>query len=452
MCGFLFCSFDVPDTMLEKSAYNVVKRGPDKTSILKRNGSTYVHYLLHITGKMTEQPIVSDDETEFLLYNGEVYNYQDLGTYESDGPSILDAYCNEGINGFQKLDGEYSGVIHRPSENKAVIFRDVFGTKPIYMAYDSRGLGVASYVSQLRSLNFQQILKVPVNSVLVIDIPSGRVEMKAFRSFDLNQHKDSYDDWCNAFQDAVKKRTSNSNVNYFIGLSSGYDSGLIAAVMTDIGVDFKSYSIQAAEDVGVMRQRASLVKHNEFMHLTKDQYDIQQSFLIANCEPYESPPRQTRHNGYSILKDKGAIGTGIICEKAVAEGCRVYISGQGSDEIISDYGHAGRMAPGFLHSTIAGNFPNDLSKVFPWENFFTGTQEEFLAKDEHVGGTYGLESRYPFLDYNLVQEFLWLSPKLKNFNYKAPIDFMLRKMKFPFASQGLFSKVGFRANSNFKKA
>jgi asparagine synthetase B (glutamine-hydrolysing) len=128
----------------------------------------------------------------------------------------------------------------------------------------------------------------------------------------------------------------------------------------------------------------------------------------------------------------------------------VYISGQGSDEILSDYGHNGIVAPGFLHSTIAGRFPSDLSSVFPWENFFGGTQEEFLTKDENVGGTYGLECRYPFLDYNVVQEFLWLHPDLKNANYKSPIFHTLQKKQYPLAPNGLYGKVGFRANSGFR--
>jgi len=32
--------------------------------------------------------------------------------------------------------------------------------------------------------------------------------------------------------------------------------------------------------------------------------------------------------------------------------------------------------------------------------------ESYLAKEEYVGGAYGIESRYPFLDKKVVQEFL----------------------------------------------
>ena len=65
---------------------------------------------------------------------------------------------------------------------------------------------------------------------------------------------------------------------------------------------------------------------------------------------------------------------------AKKDGCRVYLSGQGSDEIICDYGFDGKKAKGFLHSTFSGRFPHNLESIFPWENFFGGTQQEFLQK------------------------------------------------------------------------
>lgn len=63
----------------------------------------------------------------------------------------------------------------------------------------------------------------------------------------------------------------------------------------------------------------------------------------------------------------------------------------------------------------------ELSSVFPWLNFFLGTQRDYLAKEESTAGAHGVETRYPFLDRNLVQEFLWLSADTKNALYKASL-------------------------------
>lgn len=446
MCGFLYASFKIDEELLKSSEDLVQRRGPDHTNVEYIDGETFVHYLLHITGEKTPQPLKSGNIK--LVYNGEVYNYQDLGSFKSDGYSILESYTSSGAKGLKNLDGEFSGVIK--DDDTLVLFRDTFGTKPMFMAWDSRGICVGSYASQLKKLGFTNISTVPLNSIISMDLKNQNMSKLEYRSFDLRQHKDSFDDWEQAFYNAMQKRTNNTQVSYFIGLSSGYDSGLISCFLNELKVDYKSYSILAAEDANVLKARGALAPHNEFIHLSQQEYEAQKTFLENHCEPFTTPPRRTRANGYSVLKDKGAVGTGIVCEKAKQAGCKVYISGQGSDEILSDYGHAGRVAPGFLHSTIGGYFPPDLSTVYPWENFFGGTQEEFLAKDENVGGTYGLECRYPFLDFDLVQEFLWLKNDLKNANYKSPIFHVLTKRGFPIAPNGLFSKVGFRANSGFR--
>jgi len=64
----------------------------------------------------------------------------------------------------------------------------------------------------------------------------------------------------------------------------------------------------------------------------------------------------------------------------------------------------------------------------------------YLTKEEYVGGSYGIECRYPFLDFDVVQEFLWLSTKLKNGNYKNVLHNYMVENNFPF-EEG--QKIGF---------
>ena len=70
-------------------------------------------------------------------------------------------------------------------------------------------------------------------------------------------------------------------------------------------------------------------------------------------------------------------------------------------------------------------------RSFPMEKFFgENTQRAYLMKEEIVTSTYGMEGRYPFLDKNLIQEFLWLHPDLKNNNYKSVIHNYLKLNNF----------------------
>jgi asparagine synthetase B (glutamine-hydrolysing) len=129
---------------------------------------------------------------------------------------------------------------------------------------------------------------------------------------------------------------------------------------------------------------------------------------------------------------------GHICSRGKKEGQLIYLSGSGADEIFSDYGFNG--IKHVRHSTIGGNFPDDLDSVFPWKNFFGNTQRAYLMKEEYVSGSFGIEGRYPFLDKQVVQEFLWLKPELKNQNYKSVLHWYLMKESYPFDHQ---QKVGF---------
>ena len=140
------------------------------------------------------------------------------------------------------------------------------------------------------------------------------------------------------------------------------------------------------------------------------------------------------------------MGLSAICNRANGEGRRIYFSGQGADEIISDYGFGGKKI--YKHSGFGGLFPAQMNGFFPWHSFYDGTQIQYLNKEEYVAGHFGIETRYPFLDRNLVQEFLWLTHDLKNSKYKSVLDEYLSVNNFPFQAQ---EKRGFHVIEKGKK-
>ena len=131
-----------------------------------------------------------------------------------------------------------------------------------------------------------------------------------------------------------------------------------------------------------------------------------------------------------IQNDSGSIGLSMVCNYAKKDGNIVSLSGSGADEIFSDYGMFGQKI--FEHSNFGGHFPENLEDIFPWASFYGSSMESYLVKEEYIAGSYGIETRYPFLDKNVVQEFLWLSPHLKNLNYKSVIFTYLNMLNYPF--------------------
>jgi asparagine synthetase B (glutamine-hydrolysing) len=444
MCSFIFNT--APIANLAEANFFSCRRGPDATTELRIDNYHLVHNLLSITGAFTTQPFSKGDI--HAIYNGQIYNFKEFNpNYSSDGECLIDLYEESGPTFTRNLDGEFALLILDLKRQRIIISTDIFGTKPLWLALNGKDLGVATYKSSLAALSYTEIRQVPPNTTIVYNISTHSIDDELLiHEFDLRQYKDSYHDWIEAFSQSIRKRAAGLREKVFIGLSGGYDSGGIACELLRQGLHFHSYSLSAKENLEVIFNRVEKISNSRFLSLSKEEYVAEKAFLKETSEPYECPARPPhRPDGYLVTNDKGAVGTGVICRLARNDGCKIYLSGQGSDEIMSDYGFAGAAAKGVAHTDLYGYYPSELIDVFPWTNFFEGTQREFLYKDESVGGAYGIECRYPYLDKMLVQEFLWLSQDLKNQRYKAPLGYYFQKFGFPF-SEGLESKVGFCAD------
>ena len=376
----------------------IQKRGQDFTSTIERNGLTFVHNLLSITGEFVPQPYQDDDIV--CLYNGEIYNHKFI---KSDGENLIPLYKKYGTDFPKYLDGEWAIALYDFNKKRAVFAADLFATKPLWR----NELECASYQSGVGGH------KISANTVEVVYF-NGEEELKEIHQWDLNQYKDTYDDWTRAFEKAVKKRVAKG---CFLGLSSGYDSGAIVCELLREKVDFKAYIIEGREDVRVLAERMKLLTKYEYVKKT-DNFKEELAWITNNVEDFKY-----KGGGESIHKDSAALGLSKICRRAHAEGRKVYLSGQGADEIIADYA----LYP--KQSTFKGKFP---PKLTLWENFYDGCQYSYIGKEEYIAGSHSIETRYPFLDKDVVQEFLWLKPELKNKNYKAPIHEYLIKNNFPF--------------------
>jgi asparagine synthetase B (glutamine-hydrolysing) len=434
------CGFGVTNRIgLEKVNKYCQRRGPDLTNSKIINSVEFLHNLLHITGDITPQPFNKNDIA--CVFNGEIYNFKSFGSYSSDGECLIDLYTIHGEEFTKFLDGEFALCLVDFSKNKIIISVDTFSCKPLWYDFDSTQFCIASYNSQLIGLNFKNGKKLQSNTTEIYDLKNLKLKSKfKNKSFDLRQHKNSFDDWIESFRNSIKKRTQNTPHKMFCGMSSGYDSGAIAFELQKQNANFKSYTILNNENDEILKSRLKIIKSSDSFLLTSDEFQKWKAEINQNCEDFS-------YKGYSIKGDQASMGLSAICNRARSEGRRIYFSGQGADEIISDYGFGGRKI--YKHSGFGGLFPENLEGFFPWHSFYDGTQIQYLNKEEYVAGHFGIETRYPFLDNELVQEFLWLSPKLKNSKYKSCLDEYLRVNNFPYEHGG---KRGFHVTEKGGKA
>ena len=457
-CSFLVTRSSATDEDLHAANYFLKHRGPDATNVRWRRGVAFMHNLLSITGPFTVQPFVDRTNDVVALFNGEIYNFRELGVGEdlrSDGEALLPSYSKHGETFARVFRGEFAIAIADFKHDLLITMTDTFGTKPFWRASDADGQwGISSYRSALDSLGFSRAKELPCNTIEVRQLHTFAL-LRSHRvfSFDLRQHKTSLRDWEMAFDESMRRRIGGVRHPIFIGLSAGLDSGMVGMKLARARKPHHIFSIlNGYENQSVVTARHAYAKdilgsamgYVDAITLSRENYAKSRRWLLQHAEEYKytnnlpaTTPRGERRPRMfwdDLRGDPGAIGLSIICERAHPLGLRIYLSGAGSDEIYSDYGNS-------TWCSFCGTFPDNLSAIFPWPGFYGTSQRNFLRTEEHVAGAHGMEGRYPFLDVDLVQEFLWLSVELKNRALKYPILETMRKYSYPRPTR----KTGFNA-------
>lgn len=436
MCGINIIK--LLNNTIEALNYHCAMRGPDLTNVREIHGYTFIHNLLHITGDITPQPFYDEEADIVCIYNGEIYNYKSFGNYASDGLCLIPLYKTYGKDFIKQLDGEFAIALFDFNNKNFILSTDTFSTKPLFYSLEGGNLMISSYKTCIERNKMTRIHKVPANTTLVFDLHTyDKISEDIIFNFNIVQYKNTYDDWCKTFDRAIQKRTDTTQ-KVFVSLSSGYDSGLICASLNNLGKTYKTYSVLGSENADVLNTRIR-INHQKFelYRLNPTVTDNYKTIIDGRCSDFSSKVRKHSDKVYSVLRDRASLGGAFVYEKARRDGYYIGLSGQGADEIISDYGYGGKKI--MWHSCFGGKFPEDLGSIFPWESFYGGIGQCLLMKEEIIGGSYGLELRYPFLDKDVVQEYLWLNHNLKNNAYKAPIQYYFQKSKYPFIPE----KVGF---------
>lgn len=334
------------------------------------------------------------------------------------------------------MDGEFTIVLFDFNKNKLFICSDIFKTKPLFYLIDNNDIIISSYESVCNKIKKQNYLSINPNEVIVFDLISRKMEYTYnIYNFCLKQYKLDYNDFFVALENAILKRYPEKSIP-LVSLSSGTDSGVIACCLNKYEKDALYFSMNKNEDGEIINERKQILKESHYIiELTEEEKKIYKDFLLENCEPFlwdwSYHPKMPGYveNGFDMgsMLAKSKI---INLSKQIDPEIKVMYSGIGADEV---------MATNHFYSRGWGNvdlFPNNLSDVFPWNNFFNGSMENYLKGDEYVGGCFSYETRYPFCDKNLIQEFLWLSCELKNEHagspYKPALSAYLEKENFPF--------------------
>src|SRR5690554_5318191 len=149
---------NVEEKELSLMTQKIVHRGPDASGIFINNYKTcgLGHRRLSIIdlSNAANQPMHSSCGKYTIVYNGEVYNYQEIKedlqnkgiefSTNSDTEVVLQAFIYWGSKCVEHFNGMFAFAIWNEEKEEIYIFRDRLGIKPLYYAWDEKTLYFSS--------------------------------------------------------------------------------------------------------------------------------------------------------------------------------------------------------------------------------------------------------------------------------------------------------------------
>jgi asparagine synthase (glutamine-hydrolysing) len=269
--------------LLDAQLKSIEHRGPDDSGTYVNNGIGIGMCRLAIVEIAAgKQPASDASEQIHIVWNGEIYNYQELRTElesrgvhcrdSSESEVVINLYLNFGLDFINKLNGMYAIAIHDSRDNSLHLIRDRIGKKPLWISQLNDGtLFFASEVKALmlarpdRTLRTDMIAEVmqygyinspnsafnEIHQVPPANVTSwrdGKIETTTYWTADFETkstipYEEALETTKELIEAAVSRRLiSERPLGSF--LSGGYDSTVVTAYMAKLMKEkVQTYSI-----------------------------------------------------------------------------------------------------------------------------------------------------------------------------------------------------------------
>ena len=151
---------DVKPALIQSMLETIRHRGPDDEGLYMGNQVGLGHRRLSIIDLSTgHQPLSNEDGTVWIVFNGEIYNYQELRRVllskghtfktQTDTEVIVHLYEELGPECLQKLRGMFAFAIWNDNTQTLFLARDRVGIKPLYYCLSDESLVFASEIKAI---------------------------------------------------------------------------------------------------------------------------------------------------------------------------------------------------------------------------------------------------------------------------------------------------------------
>ena len=481
MCGILgqvdYLSTSAWNESKFKKALSLQKhRGPDDSGVVVGEDFIFGHRRLSIIDldSHAKQPMTSSDGEVILVFNGEIYNYQELRkdlvkkgysfSTKSDTEVLLYSYYEHGIECIQNFIGMFAFAIFDNRTQKTFIVRDRLGVKPLYYCKIKDTITFSSEIKSILeladldvALNIKAVssylsFRYPILDDTFFDSiyslpPAHYIELTK-GSFFINEYwslVDSFKEqkvdkgeefYLNKLQhlleSSVKYRMI-SDVPIGVFLSGGVDSSVITSIMANESKDpVNTFTIGFNES-----------EFNEFSYadIIAKKYNTRHHKIIIDSADY-------LENLEKLIKYKDAplsVPNEVplyIMSKELKKNITVVLSGEGADEIFAGYGRIFRspydlyriqnidsldlsddekdkLCKNFIKKYIVDSFESDVDH---FHNIYSYTS--LLDKKALLNSSIPLDD----IENDFLDKFIYLFNEIKNETYYNKMMYVFEKI------------------------
>jgi asparagine synthase (glutamine-hydrolysing) len=315
------------------------------------------------------QPMSNETGDLWIIFNGEIYNYKELGEEvrakgvrlrsSSDTEILLYAYQIWGEACLDKLNGMFAFAIYDSCKRKLFAARDRLGIKPFYYHFHNGCLVFASEIKALLAstlvpkrpdLNalhtparfqvspwtgFEDILKLPPAHCMTLE--DGKLSVRQYWSLHPSEQPASeaklIEQLDALLSDSVRLQMR-ADVPVGVFLSGGLDSSIVSALMrVNTEQTIHSFTIKfSAEDQKFERMTPDW----DYARQVAKQFEFSYHEIEIHPQVEELLPKMVWHLD-EPLSDPAAINTYLISKAARDLNIVVLLNGMGGDEVFGGY-------------------------------------------------------------------------------------------------------------------
>ena len=384
----------VAPEVLERMQRSLSHRGPDSQGTWTKESVGLAHTRLAIIdlSENGHQPMCNENGTVWIVYNGEVYNFQSLRKEleskghrffsQTDTEVVVHLYEEEGVQCLSRLRGMFAFAVWDENQRQLFLARDRFGQKPLYYYVDERKLLFASEIKSILSsklveispdyealyqylclgyvphpkTGFRGINKLPPGHYLITDGAKAILEPYwSSRKEPLESEKVDQSEVRQKLLDLLMEATEIrlvSDVPVGILLSSGIDSNAVAAMVSRCSSRIKTFTVGFEDELYDERKEARFLAeklgtdHHE-MGIKPEIRDLLPKIARAYDEPFADP---------------SSIPTYCVAQLA-RQHVKVVLNGDGGDESFAGYGEYIQGALGIWMKNIPSSVGVFLSNI-----------------------------------------------------------------------------------------